>query len=79
MNSNEKEKAIELVNKFSEFKVGISTCYLSKIEANQCALIAINEILQTNPTLKGTSEDLITMIVQTKAYWYRVQDEINAL
>jgi hypothetical protein len=54
---------------------------------NQCrwhrckrmALKIIDEILQTNPTIKGTSEDFVTQIVQTKAYYYQLQDEINKL
>lgn len=59
-----KEKAKELVDKF---------------EGKKYALICVNEILQTNPTIKGNSEDLITMIVQTKAYYQLVIDEINSM
>ena len=47
--------------------------------AKQCAIISINKILLTNPTIKGTSKDLVTQIVQTKAYYYRLQDEIKKL
>lgn len=74
-------KATELVNKYY-CKIIDTTKHKKAVtlkEAKEFALITIDEILQTNPTIKGTSEDLITMIVQTKAYWYRVQDCINAL
>jgi len=77
-----KEKAKELYNKFySEFIQFDKGCNLRgrKKYALKCSLLCVDEILQTNPTLKGTSDDLITMIVQTKAYWYRVQEEINML
>ncbi len=85
-----KEKAKELIDKFvnqpinfpyidSEDGRCIGAGYMTYKSAKQCALIAIDEILQTNPTIKGTSDDLLTQIVQTKAYWYRVQDAINEL
>jgi len=47
--------------------------------AKNCALIAIDCILQTNPTIKGNYEDLLTQIVQTKAYYYQLQDAIIKL
>lgn len=73
------EKAKELVEKFRiKFPMASPDDFVFK-QAKQCALITINEILQTNPTIKGTSDDLITMIVQTKAYWYRVIEEIHKL
>lgn len=47
--------------------------------AKQCAKSECEEILQTNPTIKGTSDDLLTQIVQTKAYYYQVIDEISKI
>lgn len=47
--------------------------------AKQCVKSECEEILQTNPTIKGTSEDLLTQIVQTKAYYYQVIDEIDKI
>ena len=74
-----KEKAKELYNKM-KFE---AECNSQPSTVNgmckKLASVCVDEILQTNPTLKGTSDDLITMIVQTKAYWYRVQEEINML
>jgi hypothetical protein len=88
-----KDKAKELVKKYyylvsewtstnlpNEIPTAIYEGEEMKIgRAKECAMIAVNEILQTNPTIKGTSEDLITMIIQTKSYWYQVQNEINKL
>lgn len=88
-----KEKAKELVKKYYNFVSGWTSTNRpdenpsAQFEgeemrigrAKQCALIAIEEILQTNPTIKGRSEDLVTQIVQTKAYWYRVIEALNAL
>jgi hypothetical protein len=74
-----KEKAIEL---YERFYYAIPSQLADKTQdftAKKCATICVNEILQTNPTIKGNSEDLVTMIVQTKAYWYQVIDAINAL
>ena len=65
-------KAKELVNKY--LKTGMMIR-----QAKECALVCLNEIYQTNPTIKGNSKDLITMIVQTKAYYYQVESEINKL
>lgn len=81
------DKAKELVLKFDSLvdseiagDLGFQFDYATKLNnAKKCALIVVEEILQTNPTLKGTSEDLVTMIVQTKAYWHRVHEEINKL
>jgi len=84
-----KEKAEELVNKYkplvypfsagSGFLSGDISEEMIIRNAKKCAQIAVDEILQTNPTLKGTSEDLITMIVQTKAYWHSVSINIEKI
>ena len=88
-----KDKAKELVKKYYNYVSGWTSTNRPdeapsaqyegekmKIgRAKQCALIAVEEILQTNPTIKGTSDDLITQIVQTKAYWHRVIEALNAL
>ena len=81
-----KEKAIELIDKFRPYVdseiAGETNFQFSKEQetsmAKKCALVAVYEILQSNPTIKGTSEDLVTQIVQTKAYWYRVIEALNA-
>ena len=76
-----KEKARELTNRFARVEPYLPTkeTVLFMYEAKQCALIACQEISMTNPTIKGTSTDLVTMIVQTKAYWIQVEQEISLL
>ncbi|WP_372937551.1 hypothetical protein [Seonamhaeicola sp.] len=46
-------------------------------QAKKIALKSIEQILMSNPTIKGSSDDLITMIVQTKAFYYMVKYEIE--
>jgi hypothetical protein len=53
-----KEKAIELVKKM-QFEV-------CKTDAKQCALIAVDEILKTNP-------------YKARNFWYEVKNEIEKL
>lgn len=62
-----KEKAKDLFDKYLN-EIGWGNFEVYKADAKSYALLCIDEILQTNPTIKGNSEDLITMIVQTKAY-----------
>ena len=76
-----KEKANELFSKYIKVETNHLECgqWMSSEGAKQCALIACQEISMTNPTIKGTSTDLVTMIVQTKAYWIQVEQEISLL
>lgn len=67
-----KEKAAQLIQDFYEFGD-------DKIQTKSRVLTCVNEILKTNPTIKGTSYDLLTQIVQTKAYYYQVIDEIKKI
>jgi hypothetical protein len=64
-----KEKAIELVNNFSNVPL------LDSYEAKQCALIAVNEIVKSNPH----SNPLNTLGFSTMAYWIEVEYEIKKL
>ena len=70
------DKAKEMINKYFN---AVDHRYTSRKLAKKLSLIAIDEILLTNPTIKGNSQDLVTMIVQTKAYWHRVQEFIIKL
>ena len=70
-----KVKAKDLLEKVNECVCGD----ISYHNAKDMVLLIIDEILQTNPTIKGNSDDLITMIVQTKAYWYLVKEEVEML
>ena len=74
-----KEKALDLMDKYLSNHFISGGVGMTFKQAKRCSLICIDEILQTNPTIKGTSSDLITMIVQTKAYWYRVYEELKKL
>jgi hypothetical protein len=69
------KKVTELIAKYSEFKVGLNTCYLSKIEAKQCALILCDEILNDGKMMYsggGISD------VHYK-FWESVKASLNAL
>jgi hypothetical protein len=85
-----KEKAQQLVDRFLSNKVDMMfqsesgkikefRGIISKHYAKDFANFAVDEILQTNPTLQGDSDDLVTMIVQAKAYWQQVKEEIEKL
>ena len=54
-----KEKAIELYNKMYDYS-------LFEEEAKRCALIAVDEILKTNP-------------YKARNYWHEVKTEIEKL
>ena len=58
-----KEKAIELVDKFNKPD---TTHYPYVHNAQQCALIAVDEILKTNP-------------YKARNYWHEVKTEIEKL
>jgi hypothetical protein len=62
-----KEKAIELVDKFMPHSSGNS----NNNEAKQCALIAVDEILNNNKIL---FEDVLN-----DQYWQEVKQEIELL
>lgn len=83
-----KEKAEELVNKFkphvypflgSSFLTGDDSPEVIMMNAKKCAHFVADQVLLENPTLQGTSDDLITMIIQSKAYWNSVKIEIEKL
>ena len=77
-----KAYAEELVKKFENFSHYhdaddcLNEIQVGKKNAIQCALIAEEVIQLSNPTIKGNSEDLITMIVQTKAFYAMVKEEL---
>jgi len=79
-----KEKAKELVNKYLNASFNCKDCdmpycdmkctNLSVNEAKQCALIAVDEVLKTNP-YEWDGEDLNSTI----DYWDEVKKEIELL
>ena len=75
-----KEKAQELVDKFNKYTIVCATHYSNgkikenKDDAKECALIAVEEILKTNP-YEWDGEDLNSNI----EYWQEVKQEIEKL
>ena len=67
-----KEKAIELVDKFTLYlgtDVNGDECYVDILEAKQCALICVDEILREIPKRFDSEE----------RYWEDVKKEIGKL
>jgi hypothetical protein len=69
--SNPKEKAEELVNKFTDVEDG--EMYIGK--AKECALIAVDEILDEFPS--QCPSDSYEM--ERHLYWQEVKQEIESL
>ena len=67
------ENAEEFVEKFMLWK--FQKCELSKKQAKQCALIAVDEIINANPH----SNPLNTQVFSTMGYWMEVKQEIEKL
>lgn len=66
-----KEKAEELIEIYDE-----TLTYLeSKSKAKQCALIAVDEIIKSNPH----SNPFNTDVYSTMDYWQQVKQEIEKL
>ena len=82
-----KEKAKELVNKFSSgypiiCKMNTRNMYIS--EAKQCALIAVEEILGEYQSMSDLESVLVinnklTFVVHQLVYWMEVKQEIEKL
>jgi hypothetical protein len=70
MNKTPKEKAIELVNNYMSLLFSKPIFGLTTNEAKQCALIAIDEILEINSVDKD---------FDLSDYWQEVEQEINNL
>ena len=68
-----KEKAIELIDRYSELGIGHPT---SLLLAKQCALIAVDEILNTN-TLQDRSCGFIPLCEKHTKYWQEVKKELQ--
>jgi len=73
-----KEKAFELAHKFRLIDIRTSestTMMISMTDAKQCALIAVDEILESNPNYPEFKENEGTAI----RYWELVKQEIEKL
>lgn len=70
-----KEQAIELINDFEYAKkYSNSNNAMSRELAKECALIAVNKILESNPTLITCNTSELNY-----AYWIEVKNQINQL
>lgn len=73
-----KEKAKEMCYKF-EFSCGGSHEYQVLKNAKQCALIAVIEIINSNPHSNPHSNPFNTDNHSTISFWLQVKQEIQAL
>jgi len=73
-----KEKAKELIDKFqSRIKEYPSEIYEDDIEfqtARQCALVAVDEIIKSNPVTEQGS-----VFVRNFLYWESVKEQLNKI
>ena len=70
-----KEKAEELHNKFYKINEGVNLIYWE--EAKQCALIAVDELIESHLLLTTTQE--VEPSIRCKRYWQEVKKEIEKL
>ena len=71
---NAKEKAIELVDRYSELGIGHPT---SLLLAKQCALIAVDEIIEALPCREEYGGEW--KLIDNTEYWQEVKQEIELL
>jgi hypothetical protein len=77
-----KEKAIELYNKFYNTSSHPHHVESRKNNAKQCALIAVDEILNTLkvfPEKDTTSKSVVNFSISRIVYWVQVKKEIEVL
>jgi len=77
-----KDKAIELYNKYEQLGRDFTRGVSMKEFAKQCALIAVDEIIEaspTNPLKSGYIELYSDMVDECIEYWQEVKTEIEAL
>jgi len=74
-----KEKAEDLIRKYYTWGINIEGQTLSWLEAKQCALIAVNEIISSSPSLPilGDSGTYGEDIELSNKYWQQVKREIK--
>jgi hypothetical protein len=74
-----KEKAEELVRKYYTFGINKEGQTLSWYECKQCALIAVDEIIQILPTSEYLEDVGNTIENRQRTYWNQVKQEIKNL
>ena len=70
-----KEKAEELVDKFYYIPNSQGIFMMQDYQAKECALIAVDEILNENSIREGNNDEIITY----EPYWLKVKQEIEKL
>ena len=80
----EKKKAVELVDKYAIQLTGMPFIVCNgyyKKQAKQCALIAVEEILNSRPIIPSPQavDSLDKCTIQAKEYWQKVKTEIQKL
>ena len=81
-----KEKAKELIDNFSEIVDASEGVFISYVMAKQCALIAVNEIIESNPEspnnhnpFTGRIQGIRQNFIDAENYWQEVKKEIELL
>lgn len=83
-----KEKAVELIDKFNQHTIISSINYPSGktkedlTDAKQCALIAVDEILDTiriHLMEDQSTEEVVKFVERRLIYWQEVKQEIEKL
>ena len=64
---NPKEKAVELIEKFSKYEHWDDGASNNDFNSVNCAIIAVNEIITSKPILNSLD------------YWYQVKQELKKL
>jgi hypothetical protein len=73
-----KEKAIELIDKF-KLKHKFFTNSFIKTTAKQCALIAVDEIINSSPLEPAHPYDYVIAEQEAMEFWQEVKKEIENL
>ncbi len=83
MNKSPKEKAIELFNQYHNLIQDIGGDLgheiLVSILAKNCALIAVDEIIDSHYKIKNFLFNEIGYLITNPEYWQEVKEEINNL
>lgn len=81
-----KEKAEELVAKYRDTIISFLSDNMKDMNAKQCALIAVDEIIRSreddgsfDDTLSSTSSEYYTPHPMYLTYWLKVKEEIEKL
>jgi hypothetical protein len=73
-----KEKAIELIDKF-KLKQNFFTNSFIKTTAKECALIAVDEIINSSPLEPAHPYDYVIAEQEAMEFWQKVKQEIENL